>query len=92
MGPNNPNRLLQETNDLSYRDDQGREVTTGQLNWSDDEAGAKAFNLRIKPYSGWEIEKRFLVVIYDIQGFPAGVGNGQPGSPGGNITVVVSGL
>ena len=43
MGPNNPNRILAETNDISFVDNNEQERLEGQLEWSAEELGAKSF-------------------------------------------------
>jgi hypothetical protein len=40
MGPNNPQRVLLETNDIFYISN-NQEKTIGSLVWSDGESGAK---------------------------------------------------
>ena len=90
MGPNNPNHILEETNDVSVYTLEGREVTQGSLTWPANEAGEKNFVLNIKPYTEWEIQKTFVIMIYDIEGFPASSGSGEIGLQGSNFTVVVS--
>lgn len=89
MGPNNPNHILEETNDVSAYSNEGREVTSGSLVWADGESGEKNFVLNVKPYTEWEIQKTFVIMIYSIEGFPASLGNGEVGIQGGNFTLIV---
>ena len=89
MGPNSENIQLQETNDISYITPEGREATSGVLQWEGNEAGDKTFALTIKPRTGWEIQKIFYVTIYDIQGFPADLGNGEASQTAGVYTLTV---
>ena len=77
MGPNNADRIMSETNDLSFLTPESRELTSGALVWQNSEAGSRTFTLQIKPHSGWEIGKTFIVILYDIRGFPASSGNGE---------------
>ena len=90
MGPNSQNVQLQETNDISYVTREGSEATSGILQWDDNEPGDKTFALTIKPRTGWEIQKIFHVIIYDIQGFPADLGNGEVSPTAGEYTLTVS--
>ena len=90
MGPNTPNVILQETNDISSIAPDGTQTTSGILHWNDNEAGDKTFALTVKPRTGWEIQKLFNVTIYDIQGFPADLGNGEVSSTAGVYTLIVS--
>lgn len=89
MGPSNPNRVLEEINDISSPGPTGGQVTTGILQWEANEDGAKSFVISIKPHSGWEIEKIFNIILYDIQGFPANSGSGEASVTGKNFTVIV---
>ena len=90
IGPNSQNVQLQETNDISYIRPDGIESTSGNLQWDGNEAGDKTFALTIKPRTGWEIQKIFHVTIYDIQGFPADLGNGEVSPTAGIYTLTVS--
>ena len=90
MGPNSANRILEETNDIATEGTAGREMTNGVLQWDPNQDGPQSFVLRIKPHAGWEIEKTFIVVIYDIQGFPADTGNGETSPTASNFTLKVS--
>ena len=90
MGPNTPNVILQETNDVSHVAPDGTQTTSGILQWDANEAGDKTFALTVKPRTGWEIQKIFNVTIYDIQGFPADVGNGEISSTAGVYQLIVS--
>lgn len=76
MGPNNPLQILEATNDISMVSG-NKEVTTGSLLWNDGESGEKSFVLDLKPFSSWEVEKTFLVEIYNIQGSPSEAGSGE---------------
>jgi hypothetical protein len=89
MGPNNPQRVLLETNDIFYISN-NQEKTIGSLVWSDGESGAKTVTFNIKPYSSWEIQKTFIVEIVTITGYPSTVGNGQIGPSTGKATIIVS--
>ena len=89
MGPNDPVRPLQETNDISYTWN-SREWTSGTLTWSADQAGEQEIVLNVKPYQGVEIEKVFVVMLYGIQGRPSSVGNGEVSPTAGNVTLKVS--
>ncbi|XP_055956200.1 adhesion G-protein coupled receptor V1 [Patella vulgata] len=82
LGPNNPNMVLQDTNDISF-DINSVESTQGQLIWKDGESGEKEFKLNIKAYSTWEIEKRFIIQIYRI------VGSGEISPDTGNVTLTI---
>ena len=55
MGPNNPNRVLEDTNDISYYTAEGREVTGGILIWEETTAGQQTLALTIKPHTVWEV-------------------------------------
>ena len=90
MGPNTPNVILQETNDIGFIAPDGTETTSGILQWDDNEAGDKTFALTVKPRTRWEIQKLFNVTIYDIQGFPADLGNGEVRPSAGVFTLIVS--
>ena len=90
MGPNDENRILVETNDVSFITSEGRETTTGALVWQNSEAGERAFTVRIKPHAGWEVAKRFIIELYDIRGFPASGGIGEPSPTAGQVTLTVS--
>ena len=90
MGPNNENRVMSETNDVSYISVEGRETTEGVLVWGNSEAGEKRFTLQIKPHSGWESAKRFIIQLYDIRGFPASEGNGETSPSSAQVVLVVS--
>ena len=77
MGPNNPSVKLADTSDVSYVS-AGQELTYGSLTWADDEAGEKMFVLNVKPHGDqWEVQKEFVLMIEDIEGFPASSGNGE---------------
>ena len=89
MGPNNPNVVLQETNDLSYFTSDGRETTGGSLSWAAGEAGPLSFTLNVKPRTVWEVAETFEVMIYDIQGFPATEGRGEASPTAGNVSLTV---
>ena len=89
MGPNNPQRVLLETNDIFYIAN-NKETTSGALVWSDGESGVKTITLYIKPYSSWEIQKTFIIEIVTISGFPANVGDGEIGPTTGKASVTVS--
>ena len=90
MGPNDANRVLEETNDISSPASSGRQVTSGILLWEANEDGQKSFVINVKPHAGWEIGKAFSVVIYDIQGFPADSGSGEASLTANNFTLIVS--
>ncbi len=90
MGPNNANQMLQEIGDVSYITSEGREITSGILEWGNDQAGSRLFKVVVKPHAGWEIQKKFVIVIYDIQGFPATDGKGEASPTHGSITLIVS--
>nr|KAG5699575.1 hypothetical protein BaRGS_033771 [Batillaria attramentaria] len=88
MGPNNPNLQLEDTSDISYTSG-GAETTSGRLPWGDGEAGTKQFMLNVKPYTSWEIQKVFVIEMYDIQGSPASVGNGEISPTNGKIVLTI---
>ena len=90
MGPNNENRVMGETNDISYISPEGRETSEGVLVWQNSESGQKDFTLQIKPHSGWEIAKRFIIQLFDIRGFPASGGNGETNPATAQIELVVN--
>ena len=90
MGPNNENRVMGETNDISHVTNEGRETTEGALVWQNSEAGERRFTLKIKPHSGWEVAKRFVMQLYDIRGFPASGGNGETNPTTSHVVLVVS--
>ena len=92
MGPNNPNRIVQETNDLIHYNGEGEGVTSGSMTWDDGELGAKSFALVVQPYTNWEVAKQFVVMIYDIQGFPADIGSGELSPTAGQLLLTVSGI
>ncbi len=77
MGPNNQNTVLEATNDISVVTPEGREATSGTLQWNANEGGDRTFSLTIKARSGWEIQKTFFITIFRIEGFPADLGNGE---------------
>lgn len=89
MGPNNPQRVLLETNDIFYISN-NQESTSGNLVWSDGESGAKTITLNIKPYSSWEIQEIFIVEIVTITGYPKSSGDGEIGPNTGKASVTVS--
>lgn len=66
------------------------EVTQGQLIWADGENGDKTLSAIIKAYSGWEIEKTFLIEIFDVQNDVNAVDNGEVDPDAGSITVIIS--
>jgi len=90
LGPNSVTSVLQATNDIYYRTTDGREMTRGTLSWDAAEGGEKSFNLHIRGHTGWEIEKTFVIMISDIQGFPASLGSGESSPVAGNFTLMVS--
>ena len=90
MGPNNPNRVLEETNDIIHYNMEGEGMTSGSLTWPDGEGGEQSFTITVKPYTGWEVAKTFAVMIYDIQGFPASEGSGEPSPAGLELLLTVS--
>lgn len=89
MGPNNPLQILEATNDISMVSG-NKEVTTGSLLWNEGESGEKSFVLDLKPFSSWEVEKTFLVEIYNIQGSPSEAGSGEISISAGKTTIIVS--
>ena len=89
MGPNNPQRVLLETNDIFYIEN-NKETTSGSLVWMNGESGAKTVTLNIKPYSSWEIQKTFIVEIVTVTGYPASVGDGEIGPNTGKASITVS--
>ncbi|KAJ8305198.1 hypothetical protein KUTeg_017250, partial [Tegillarca granosa] len=89
LGPNNPKQVLIETNDINSISE-NRKVTSGSLIWNDQEAGVKTFDLYLEPYTTWEIEKTFVIQIFDIQGSPQGVGDGEIGPNIGTFTITIS--
>ena len=89
LGPNTA-QPLEETNDVSYFTPEGLETTTGFLEWENGQGGEKTFTLIVKPHNGWEIQKEFLISIYDITGFPISDGNGQVHPETGEMTLTVS--
>lgn len=89
LGPNNPQRVLLETNDIFYISN-NQETTSGHLVWENGESGAKTITLYIKPYSSWEVQKIFVVEIVTVSGFPNSVGDGEIGPNTGKTTVTVS--
>lgn len=89
MGVNNVNQVLEETNDISFLTLDGREVTQGTLVWEANQDGDKSFNLNVKPHSGWEIQKTFHITIFDIQGYPASSGSGEPSPTSGTVALTV---
>ena len=90
MGPNNPNTILEATNDLTYFSPElGREVTSGSLTWGDGESGPLSFTLNVKARNGWEVAKTFVVTIYTIEGFPATSGNGEAPPTAANVSLTV---
>ena len=88
LGPNSLTPL-QETGDVSYVSADDMEVTQGQLTWQDGEAGTKLLPLFIKSYSGWEIEKKFVVEIVDIQNDVNPQDNGEADPLTSQVTVTV---
>ncbi|VDI35962.1 G-protein coupled receptor 98 [Mytilus galloprovincialis] len=88
MGPNNPQRVLLETNDIFYISN-NQESTSGNLVWSDGESGAKTITLNIKPYSSWEIQEIFIVEIVTITGYPKSSGDGEIGPNTGKASVTI---
>lgn len=81
--------MLIETNDINFISGNTK-VTSGSLTWNDQEAGVKTFDLYLEPYTTWEIEKTFVIQIFEIQGSPQGVGDGEIGPKTGNFTITVS--
>ena len=91
IGPNDPNRLLEETTDISYYDNGvAKETTSGSFMWEDGEEGPRTFRLQVKPHTGWEIAKIYIIIIYDIRGTPAKSGDGDVSDYHGNLTLTVS--
>lgn len=90
MGPNNPNRLLEETNDIIHYNALGEGVTSGSLTYQAAEAGQQSFGITVKAYTGWEVAEEFVLMIYDIQGFPASEGSGEPSPTAGELILTVS--
>ncbi|XP_069137444.1 adhesion G-protein coupled receptor V1-like isoform X2 [Argopecten irradians] len=88
LGPNNPGNVLVETNDISHNEN-GPETTQGSLIWADAEGGEKAFQLRVKPYTSWEIQKIFVIEINKVQGFPMTVGDGEVGPSTGKVVLTI---
>lgn len=89
FGPNNPSAPLQATNDIAYVSE-GREYTSGSLQWLDGEGGEKTFVLQIKPFSSWEIEKAFVIKLDSIIGSPSYIGNGEVSPTTGSVVFTVS--
>lgn len=89
MGPNNPDLILEGTNDIASISG-GRETTSGSLYWNEGEAGQKTFTLNIKPYIRWEIQMLFKVIIYQINGYPKDVGDGEISRTHGSVSLIVS--
>ena len=90
MGPNSRNTELQETNDISHMTPDGRQTNSGSLEWENDDASDKTFSLTVKPRSGQEIQKTFYITIFDVQGFPADVGNGELSPTADTFSLTVS--
>ncbi|XP_060082724.1 adhesion G-protein coupled receptor V1-like [Ylistrum balloti] len=88
LGPNNPGNVLVETNDVSHKGN-GPQTTQGSLIWADEEAGMKTFKIYVKPYTTWEIQKTFVIEIYKVQGFPAGIGDGEIGPSTGKVILTI---
>ena len=89
FGPNSPNMVLENTNDISQITPSGTESVSGSLVWETQAAGEQSISLYVKPYKDWEIQKTYVIVIYDIQGFPASSGNGEPDPKARNFTLTV---
>ncbi|XP_064619709.1 adhesion G-protein coupled receptor V1-like [Lineus longissimus] len=88
MGFNDKNKQVFDTNDVSYNIS-GTEVTSGSLVWADGELGQKNIALTIKPHTGPEIQKIFLITIYDIVGSPATSGHGEVGPLAGSAELTI---
>ena len=89
LGPNSVTDILEATNDVYYHSTGGQETTSGTLSWDASEGGGKVFNLYVRAHTGWEVAKTFIVVISDIQGFPASVGSGESSPTTGNLNLTV---
>ena len=88
MGPNNPGQELLVTNDIAYISN-NMEMTAGSLTWNDNQGGERNITLYIKPFSSWEVQKSFVVEIYNIQGRPDNVGDGEIGLTTGKAVLMV---
>ncbi|CAH1797156.1 unnamed protein product [Owenia fusiformis] len=88
MGPNNPELILDETNDIGVTTGV-RETVEGVLTWDDSEGGVKMLTLNIKPYTDWEIEKTYVIEIARIEGSTPTTGNGELSPLAGNVTLKI---
>lgn len=66
-----------------------KEVIIGLLLWNDGESGEKFFVLDLKFFFFWEVEKIFLVEIYNVQGSFLEVGSGEISIFVGKIIIIV---
>lgn len=66
-----------------------KEVMIGLLLWNDGESGEKFFVLDLKFFFFWEVEKIFLVEIYNVQGSFLEVGSGEISIFVGKIIIIV---
>ena len=89
MGPNNTSRVLTETSDVAFVSNTNEETTSGSLVWKDNEGGLKALSLTVKSHTAWELQKEFVISIFNIVSSPSSVGSGDISPSTGNLTLNV---
>ena len=64
-------------------------MTSGVIAWEDGEAGVKSLTLEVKPFTTWEVEKMFVIELYQVAGAPPGIGDGEVDGELGSIVFTV---
>lgn len=88
LGPNTEQRL-QEVTDIAHVNSQQVEVTNGQFIWENGEGGRRTMTLLVKPFTGWEIQKTYVIEIVDIRNEINAVDNGEVDPIAANVTIVI---
>ena len=92
MGPDDINRPLSDTSDVSvYEASTGDEVTSGQLYWADGQSGAQTVNVVVKPYSPgvWHVEKRYFISVCSIRSNSSATEAGEISPTTSTVTLMV---
>jgi len=88
LGPNSLTPL-EATSDLSYTNRADLEMTQGQFLWDDGEGGERRLTLTVKAHSGWEVQKTFIVHLYDVQNDMDPQDNGEIDVNASNVTLTI---
>jgi len=94
MGPDDISQPLSATTDVGVYDaSTGDELTSGELYWSDGQAGARTINVLIQPFSPgvWHVEKRYYVNVCSVRSnSSSSVTNaGQISPTASTVTIIV---